>query len=465
MACYGGCGGHYGAYQVRAAVFALAALEIAIGGAGAALVRRQDVRVHSDAHAATGIAPLETGGRENFIEAFFFGLRFDAARAGHDQRLLYGAGHVLADYELRGGAEIVDAGVGAGTNEDAIDGNIHDGRAGFQAHVDQGALRRVLIIEVAEGVRVGHAGGDAGDHAGIGAPGDLRRDVFRVQLHGHVELGAVVAAQLFPALDRFLKGFAAGNERSPFEVRERGFVWRDHAGARAAFDGHVANCHAAVHGEAADGFAAIFGDVSGAAADADFADDGEDDVLGGDAGGALAIHDDVQRFGTRLREALRGEHVLDFAGADAEGERAKRAMRGSVAVAANDGLPGLRDAQLRADDVHDALLLAVQVKEAHAGFAAIFLERLELQARVGIDDGQRAVGGGDGVVHHRECKIGAADFASLGAQAREGLRGSAFVDEVAVNIDERGLAGLFVDNVGVPNFLVESFGDSHESSV
>jgi len=88
-----------------------------------------------------------------------------------------------------------------------------------------------------------------------------------------------------------------------------------------------------------------------------------------------------------------------------------------------------------------------------------------LQARVGIDDGQRAVGGGDGVVHHRECKIGAADFASLGAQAREGLRGSAFVDEVAVNIDERGLAGLFVDNVGVPNFLVESFGDSHESSV
>src|SRR6267142_763952 len=67
VAGYGGCGGHYGAYQVSAAVFALAALEIAIGGAGAALVRRQHVGIHADAHAAAGIAPLEAGGGENFV--------------------------------------------------------------------------------------------------------------------------------------------------------------------------------------------------------------------------------------------------------------------------------------------------------------------------------------------------------------------------------------------------------------
>jgi len=74
MAGYGGCGGHYGAYQVGAAVFALAALEIAIGGAGTALVRRQDIGIHADAHAAARVAPLETGGGENFVEAFFFRL-------------------------------------------------------------------------------------------------------------------------------------------------------------------------------------------------------------------------------------------------------------------------------------------------------------------------------------------------------------------------------------------------------
>jgi hypothetical protein len=35
------------------------------------------------------------------------------------------------------------------------------------------------------------------------------------------------------------------------------------------------------------------------------------------------------------------------------------------------------------------------------------------------------------------------------------------VDEVSVNIDERGLAGLFVDNVAVPDFLVERFRGAH----
>ena len=35
------------------------------------------------------------------------------------------------------------------------------------------------------------------------------------------------------------------------------------------------------------------------------------------------------------------------------------------------------------------------------------------------------------------------------------------MDEVAVDIDERGLAGLFVDDVAVPNLLVESFRSGH----
>ena len=74
MAGDGGGGGHDRADEMRAAVFALAAFEVAIAGAGAALVRRQDVGVHADAHAAAGVAPLETGRGENFIEAFFFGL-------------------------------------------------------------------------------------------------------------------------------------------------------------------------------------------------------------------------------------------------------------------------------------------------------------------------------------------------------------------------------------------------------
>ncbi len=156
---------------------------------------------------------------------------------------------------------------------------------------------------------------------------------------------------------------------------------------------------------------------------------------------ALAAHLDLHGLRFELREALRGEHVLDFAGADAEGERAERAVRGGVAVAANDRQSRLRDAEFRADDMHDALIAAVHVEQIHAGFPAVARERLELAGGVGIQDRQHAVLGGDRVVHHREGQLRPAHFAPGRLDARKGLRGSAFVDQMAVDINQRGLAG------------------------
>ena len=45
--------------------------------------------------------------------------------------------------------------------------------------------------------------------------------------------------------------------------------------------------------------------------------------------------------GLPLQQALRGEHVADLGGADAEGQRAEGAVGAGVAVAADDGLAGL----------------------------------------------------------------------------------------------------------------------------
>ncbi len=170
------------------------------------------------------------------------------------------------------------------------------------------------------------------------------------------------------------------------------------------------------------------------------------------------MDEDVERARAPLNEALRGEDVLDFAGADAECERAESAVRRSVAVAADDGLAGLRDAKLGADNMNDALVAAVHVKEAHTGFAAVFLEGFKLEPGVRVNDREGAVGGGNGVVHHGEGEVGAADFAAFRAQAGKSLGRSAFVDEVAVDVDDRGLAGFFADDVGVPDFLVQRFG-------
>src|ERR1700722_9397348 len=81
MSGNGGRGGHDGADQMGAAALALAALEIAIGGAGAALAGRQHIVIHGDAHTATRLAPLETRIAENAVESFLLGFGFDDLRS------------------------------------------------------------------------------------------------------------------------------------------------------------------------------------------------------------------------------------------------------------------------------------------------------------------------------------------------------------------------------------------------
>ena len=81
--------------------------------------------------------------------------------------------------------------------------------------------------------------------------------------------------------------------------------------------------------------ARVLDGVPDAAARADRGDDGEDHVLGGDAGGRVARHRDAHGLGLALPEALRGQHVLDLARADAEGERPERAVGRGVRVAAH----------------------------------------------------------------------------------------------------------------------------------
>src|SRR6476646_6358783 len=66
---------HRRRHQVCTSLVALPALEVAVGGRGAALARRQLVGVHGKAHRAAGLAPVEAGGLENLVEAFGLGLR------------------------------------------------------------------------------------------------------------------------------------------------------------------------------------------------------------------------------------------------------------------------------------------------------------------------------------------------------------------------------------------------------
>ena len=86
--------------------------------------------------------------------------------------------------------------------------------------------------------------------------------------------------------------------------------------------------------------------------------------------------------------------MAHLAGADAERQRAERSVRGGVAVAADDGHAGLRQALLRPDDVHDALLVAHAIVKTDAEIGAVLFHLVELRRADRVEHRQVARRGG-----------------------------------------------------------------------
>ncbi len=208
-----------------------------------------------------------------------------------------------------------------------------------------------------------------------------------------------------------------------------------------------------LHRELLDGLAAVLDDVALAAAGAGVRDQRQHHVLGGDALGQAAVDRDGHRPRARLGEGLGGEHVLDLGRADAEGDRAERTVGRGVRVAAHDRHARLRQAELRADDVDDALLDVAERVEAYAEVGAVLAQRLDLRAGDRVGDRLVPVDRRDVVVLGREGEVGAADRAVGEAQAVEGLRRGHLVEEVEVDEEEVGLSGCAPDDVLVPDLL------------
>ena len=137
-------GGHLRADQVGAPTLALAALEVAVRGRGAALALGERVGVHPQAHRAARLAPFEAGAAEDIVQALGFGRGFDLLGAGDDHRA--DAVGDLAAVDDRGGlAQVLDPRVGAGADEDPFGRDLGHRRAGLQAHVGERALGRFAV--------------------------------------------------------------------------------------------------------------------------------------------------------------------------------------------------------------------------------------------------------------------------------------------------------------------------------
>ena len=119
--------------------------------------------------------------------------------------------------------------------------------------------------------------------------------------------------------------------------------------------------------------------------------------------------------------------MLHLGGADTERESAERTMGGGVGVTADDGHAGHGQAELRADHVHDALLLVAEGVDAHAEFLGVAAQGLNLSTAGQVGDGAEDVVGGGVVVLGGDGQVEAAQGAVLDAQAFECLGGGHFV--------------------------------------
>ena len=363
---------------------------------------------------------------------------------------------MLALRDSSGGAQILDARVGAGTDEHLVDLDLGDRRVRFQPHVVQRALRPLALHRIAHGRRVGHAPIHRHHHFRRRAPGHLRLDLRGIQLNHFIELRVRIAVQRAPVSHRIIPCRTLRCERATLEVIDGGVVRRDHARTCARLDRHVAQRHAPFHRQAAYRAAGKLDRVTGAARRADPADHRQRDVLRSHAPAELTLDHHLHGLGFFHQQTLRRHHMLDLGGADAERQRGERAVGAGMRIAAHHRHARQGRALLRPDHMHDALAHVVHFEFVHAKLGAIAVQRLHLQARDRVGDALRAPGSRHVVIGYREDRSAAPQLAPGQLQALKSLRAGHFMHQMAVDINQRGAVGFLPHHVSIPEFVVKS---------
>ena len=214
---------------------------------------------------------------------------------------------------------------------------------------------------VGELLGIGHPGTERHALAGVRAPGDERsqlasrrgrprRRTRRPRRCVSVRQYATAASQSSPVWSM----------RTALHVGERRLVGRDQARLGPPLDAHVADRHPALHGECPDGRAAVLHDVALAAAGADLGDQRQHDVLGVTPGGSSPSTLTAMVFGLAWGSVWVASTCSTSEVPMPNAIAAERPVGGGVRVTADHGHARLGQSELRADDVHDALVEITQ---------------------------------------------------------------------------------------------------------
>ncbi|GKT45680.1 uncharacterized protein ColSpa_05861 [Colletotrichum spaethianum] len=388
LADNGGGSSHDRGHEMRSGSGTLATLEVSVAGGCTSLLGSKDVRVHAQAHTAARLTPLKAGALENLVQTLLLGLGLDETGAGDDHGALDVVRNLLALDDLGSGAQILDAGICAGSDEDLVDDDVLHGRSGGQTHVLEHSAAGGLLALSGKGLGVGDPAGDGDNILGAGTPGDCGDDVLGIDEDVNVVLGVGVGLQGLPVLDGPvpLVRVVLGSQGAVLEVLKGDVVGGDHAGSRTTLDGHVADGHAGLHAETADDGTAELDNGTGTAGGADLANGVQDNVLGADTGSQLSVDLYPHVLAPLRDQALGGQDVLDLAGTNTERQGTEGAVGRGVTVTTHDGGTGEGEALLGANDMYNALSLVAKTKVCEAEVLDVLLKGHALDSGVIFGD-------------------------------------------------------------------------------
>ncbi len=394
----GGGGDHEGGHEDGASGRAtLAPFEVAITGTRAKLVTDEFVGVHAEAHRATRPTPFKAGITVNLCQAHAFGEAGYALGAGNHDRF-----HAAADFAAFDVAchflQVAQSSIRAASKEGHLDLGALDGFACGELHVDESLLCCGTIF-------FWHIGSERNVFvnedrlAGIDAPSDCRSNIRRIVSDDIIVNGIWVGCGGLPSSHGGIPIRALGSIVAALQILESGIVGIHVSHTGPTLDGHVTNGHAFFLREGVECGAAVFVSVAETAVDSELTNNVKDHVLRINTGAQLAIHIDATDLGFADRHRLRGEHVTDLAGSDAESDSAEGAVGGRVGITAGNRVARLSDPLLRADDVNDALLTARKIEKLDPMIVAIFPKRLDHSIRKSITEWLVALVGRNDVVY------------------------------------------------------------------
>ena len=144
------------------------------------------------------------------MEALGLGLRLHLRRSRHHHRPHPGR-HLAAFDDGGGGAKVLDPRIGAGADEDAVDGDVLDPGASRQRHVLQRSSGGLTLGVIGEITRPGDGSGHRHRLRRVGPPGHVWHQL------GGVDGDALVVARAFVGLE----GAPVGERLLPFPARGR----------------------------------------------------------------------------------------------------------------------------------------------------------------------------------------------------------------------------------------------------